>query len=122
MAGGAAVVSEDGAIVVAVVSGLDCTAVPAHPANKTRASVMPGSDFIERQLLQPLAPTGSNVGVVFGPLNGVRTALVIAAIVAALVSLIAGYAGAAGILMLGVAIHGLGWLYLYAIRERTSAK
>ena len=59
---------------------------------------------------------------VFGPLNGVRTALVIAAVVAALVSLIAGYTGAAGILLLGVAIHGLGWLYLYAIRERTGAK
>jgi hypothetical protein len=71
--------------------------------------------------LQALAPNRHNVCVVFGPLNGVRTALVIAAIVAALVSLIAGYAGAAGILMLGVAIHGLGWLYLYAIRDRTGA-
>lgn len=61
------------------------------------------------------------MGDVFGPLNGVRTALVIAAIIAALVSLIAGYAAAAGILMLGVAIHGLGWLYLYATRERTGS-
>lgn len=53
----------------------------------------------------------------FGPLNGVRTALVIGAVVAALVSLLAGYPGAAGILLFGVAIHGLGWLYLYAIRD-----
>lgn len=53
----------------------------------------------------------------FGPLNGVRTALVIAAIVAALVSLVTGHPGAAAILMLGVAIHGLGWLYLYSKRE-----
>lgn len=60
--------------------------------------------------------------VVFGPLNGVRTALVIGAVIAALVSLLAGHAGAAGILLLGVAIHGLGWLYLYAMRNRTGTE
>lgn len=54
----------------------------------------------------------------FGPLNGVRTALVIAALLAALVSLVAGYPGAAAILAVGVAIHGLGWLYLYLNRDR----
>lgn len=59
------------------------------------------------------------MGRVFGPLNGVRTALVIAAAIAALISLVAGHPGAAGILLLGVAIHGLGWLYLYAARQRT---
>ncbi len=58
----------------------------------------------------------------FGPLNGVRTALVIGAAVAALVSLFAGHTGAAGILLLGVAIHGLGWLYLYAMRNRTGTE
>lgn len=62
---------------------------------------------------------GRNLSDVFGPLNGVRTALVIAAIVAALVSFVAGYPEAAGILLLGVAIHGLGWLYLYSKRART---
>lgn len=51
-------------------------------------------------------------------MNGVRTALVVAAGVAALVSLFAGYPMVAGILLLGVAIHGLGWLYLYATRDR----
>jgi len=51
-------------------------------------------------------------------LNGVRTALVIAALLAALVSLVAGYPGAAAILAVGVAIHGLGWLYLYLNRDR----
>lgn len=56
----------------------------------------------------------------FGPLNGVRTALVIAAGVAALVSLFAGYPTVAVILLVGVAIHGLGWLYLYANRDRTT--
>lgn len=58
----------------------------------------------------------------FGPLNGVRTALVIGAVIAALVSLLAGHAAAAGILLLGVAIHGVGWLYLYAMRDRTGAE
>lgn len=54
----------------------------------------------------------------FGPLNGVRTALVIAAILAALVSVIAGYPGAAIVLMVGVAIHGAGWYYLYVTRDQ----
>lgn len=57
----------------------------------------------------------------FGPLNGVRTALVIAAGVAALVSLIAGYVEAALVLLAGVALHGAGWLYLYSKREHTPA-
>lgn len=54
----------------------------------------------------------------FGPLNGVRTALVIAAALAAIASLVAGYPEAAAVLALGVGIHGLGWLYLYATRDR----
>ena len=49
----------------------------------------------------------------FGPLNGVRVALVAAAIVAALAALLVGFTGAAVILLIGVALHGLGWLYLY---------
>lgn len=54
----------------------------------------------------------------FGPLNGVRTALVVAAALAGIVSLVAGYVVAALVLLAGVAIHGLGWLYLYLNRER----
>ena len=54
----------------------------------------------------------------FGPLNGVRTALVIAAFLAALVSLVAGYPGAAAVLGAGVALHGMGWIYLYVTRDR----
>lgn len=54
----------------------------------------------------------------FGPLNGVRTALVIGAAIAALVSLFAGYPEAAAVLTLGILIHGIGWLYLYANRDR----
>jgi hypothetical protein len=49
----------------------------------------------------------------FGPLNGVRVALVCFAIVAALAALIAGYPVVALVLGVGVAVHGLGWLYLY---------
>ena len=58
----------------------------------------------------------------FGPLNGVRTALVIAAAIAAVASLIAGYPAAAAVLALGVGIHGLGWLYLYTTRDRASRR
>lgn len=49
----------------------------------------------------------------FGPLNGVRVALVSFAVVAAIASLIVGYPMVAVVLLVGVAIHGLGWLYLY---------
>jgi hypothetical protein len=55
----------------------------------------------------------------YGPLNGVRTALVIAALLAALVSLVAGYPAAAAVLGAGVVLHGLGWVYLYLTRDRT---
>ncbi len=49
----------------------------------------------------------------FGPLNGVRVALVSFAVIAAIAALIAGYPAAAVVLLGGVVIHGLGWLFLY---------
>lgn len=49
----------------------------------------------------------------FGPLNGVRTALVIGAAFAALVAAFFGQWVVTLVLMLGVAFHGLGWLYFY---------
>ncbi len=49
----------------------------------------------------------------FGPLNGVRVALVCFAAVAAVAGLIAGYPIVTVVLAAGVAVHGLGWLYLY---------
>ena len=49
----------------------------------------------------------------FGPLNGVRAALVAAATIAALIALAAGFTLAGWVLLLGVAIHGFGWLFLY---------
>ena len=54
---------------------------------------------------------------VFGPLNGVRVALVATAVLAALAALFVGYVGAAVVLLAAVAIHGLGWLYLYTHRD-----
>lgn len=58
----------------------------------------------------------------FGPLNGVRTALVIGAALAAIVSLIVGYPSAAAVLGAGILIHGLGWGYLYLTRDRSGPK
>ncbi|MEX1126521.1 MAG: hypothetical protein WD895_03195 [Acidimicrobiia bacterium] len=49
----------------------------------------------------------------FGPLNGPRIALVASACLAGFAALIAGYPGAGVVLFSAVAIHGLGWLYLY---------
>jgi len=56
--------------------------------------------------------------LVFGPLNGVRTTLVIAAALAAVVSFVAGYPSAGAVLLVGVTVHGLGWLYLYSRRDQ----
>lgn len=53
----------------------------------------------------------------FGPLNGVRLALVIGALVAALISFIVGFPGAGLVLLVGVALHGFGWVYLYLKRQ-----
>ena len=60
-----------------------------------------------------------NVIVMFGPLNGVRVALVSAAVVAAAAALLTGFVAAGLILLLGVLIHGAGWLYLYSQRPRS---
>lgn len=49
----------------------------------------------------------------FGPLNGVRTALVVMAGIAAIAAALFGYWIVTLMLGLGVALHGLGWLYLY---------
>ena len=50
---------------------------------------------------------------IFGPLNGVRVALVSTAVIAALAAFALGYTEAGLVLIAGVAVHGLGWLYLY---------
>lgn len=49
----------------------------------------------------------------YGPLNGVRVALVAATVLAAIAAILVGFTGAAIVLLVGVAIHGLGWVYLY---------
>ncbi len=48
----------------------------------------------------------------YGPLNGVRVALVTLAVIAALVAAVLGYWMVSLILVIGVALHGFGWLYL----------
>ncbi|WP_420612246.1 hypothetical protein [Candidatus Spongiisocius sp.] len=48
----------------------------------------------------------------YGPLNGVRVALVTLAVLAALGAAILGHWIVTLVLGAGVALHGLGWLYL----------
>lgn len=54
----------------------------------------------------------------FGPLNGVRTALVIAAGLTALLAAAFGQWIVTTVLLVAVAVHGLGWLYLYRQAQR----
>lgn len=61
---------------------------------------------------------GEYPGPMFGPLNGVRTALVIAAGLAGLLAAALGQWIVTLVLLIGVAIHGLGWLYLYRQSQR----
>lgn len=49
----------------------------------------------------------------FGPLNGVRTGLVIAAAITGIMAAILGQWAVTAALGAGIAVHGLGWLYLY---------
>lgn len=49
---------------------------------------------------------------VFGPLNGVRIALVAAVAVAAIVAAALGHWVVSVVFGGGIALHGLGWLYL----------
>lgn len=53
------------------------------------------------------------IAYVFGPLNGVRTALVVTAALAAVVGAIYGQWIMTVMLLAGVAVHGAGWWYLY---------
>ena len=48
----------------------------------------------------------------YGPLNGVRVALVAMAGFAALVAAFAGYFSVTLVLLVGMALHGAGWVYL----------
>lgn len=49
----------------------------------------------------------------FGPLNGVRTALVAVAAIAAVLAGVFGQWVMTAMLLAGVAVHGVGWWYLY---------
>ena len=54
----------------------------------------------------------------YGPLNGVRVALVAAAVLAAITAGAHGHWSVTLLLMVGVAVHGAGWVYL-AAKART---
>lgn len=54
----------------------------------------------------------------FGPLNGVRTALVVLAVIAALASALVGEFLAAAVILMAVLVHGVGWLFLYSKRDQ----
>lgn len=53
----------------------------------------------------------------FGPLNGVRAALVAAAVVTAVIAFALGQPLAGGVLLAAVAVHGLGWWWLFSRRR-----
>lgn len=48
----------------------------------------------------------------YGPLNGVRTALVVTAVVAGVAAAFLGEFLVSAVLAAGVGVHGLGWWYL----------
>ena len=53
----------------------------------------------------------------FGPLNGVRTTLVVGAALCAIVALILGYPVVTIVLAIGIAAHGGLWWWLYRHRD-----
>ncbi len=57
----------------------------------------------------------------FGPLNGVRTALVVTAVIAALAAAALGQWVVTTVLFVAVAIHGLGWVFLWHQRPGDSS-
>lgn len=58
----------------------------------------------------------------FGPLNGVRTALVVAAVVTAVAAAFLGEWLTAAVLAIAVALHGVGWWFLWRHRADTSGR
>ena len=54
----------------------------------------------------------------YGPLNGVRVALVTLAVLAALMAAFLRFWMVTLILLIGVALHGFGWLYLATGQDR----
>lgn len=57
----------------------------------------------------------------FGALNGVRTTLVIGAIIASLLALILGYPIVAVVLGVGIGAHAALWVWLYKQRRATTS-
>lgn len=68
-----------------------------------------------------MLPAHPYTRMMFGPLNGVRTALVTAAGLTAVAAAALGYWTAAAVLAAGVAIHGAGWWYLWKDANRRAS-
>lgn len=58
-------------------------------------------------------------GHMFGPLNGVRVALVITAVVAALAAVLLGEYLVAAVFAAAIALHGLGWWFLWREHDKS---
>lgn len=58
----------------------------------------------------------------FGSLNGVRTALVVTAVLAAILAAFFGQWIMTAMLMAGVALHAAGWWYLYRRHQAESIR
>lgn len=56
--------------------------------------------------------SGPSLTGMYGPLNGVRTALVITVVIAALAAVLLGEYLVATVFAAGVGVHGLGWWFL----------
>lgn len=56
----------------------------------------------------------------FGPLNGVRSALVAGYLVAAVISVASGHGEVAALFLLGIMVHGLLWWKMYRAHKSVS--
>jgi hypothetical protein len=85
---------------------------PRHSgSNPARAAAYPVADRTLRIEVE-------EGGAVFGPLNGVRTALVVGAALAALVAALLGLWVVTAVLAVGIVAHGALWVWLYRSATR----
>ncbi len=81
----------------------------------------PGRPSAQSAVLIVSARVAATLRGMYGPLNGVRVALVAAATLAALTAAALGYWSATVMLLAAVALHGAGWVYL-AQRAKADSK
>ena len=111
-------------------SRCDCTSVihrlviqhHGHVGSKKKSIRMPSNVVTAPEYREvagiPLVAARSYPCRMFGPLNGVRVALVASAVVAALAAALIGEFVVTVVLLAAVFVHGLGWVYLYRKYER----